>query len=302
MLNNTLSSTGGLAAITAAAVLASSSLSSAAVVNVEYDALTVTNGDTVWVNNVNSGSRDASFGPGGLVTFAGDPSPTGIDASVLFDGSNVGSITPSFNPTPDRASIEIWFKPALADASNFVDGVLFETGGASKGLMVGINGATGSESPNNPNSIVAAIGGLLSADGKQILTVPLDISAADDFVHVVLTVGADGSKLYVNGALADSDATVNDDWAGSNAGALGGTGGGNLGAGGSTGSTILPGSGDDFEGEIGLFRFYGPDDNDVGALTAQEVSDLYLTVVPEPSSALMGIVGAGLLAVRRRRG
>ncbi|MEM1013827.1 MAG: LamG-like jellyroll fold domain-containing protein [Planctomycetota bacterium] len=301
MLNNTLSSTGGLAAITAAAVLASSSLSNAAVVNVEYDASTVTNGDTVWVNNVNSGSRDASFGAG-LVTSVGDPSPTGIDASVLFDGSNVASIAPSFNPTPDTASIEIWFKPALADASNFVDGVLFETGGAAKGLMVGINGATDIASPTNPNSIVAAIGGTSSADGKQILSVPLDISAADDFVHVVLTVGPDGSKLYVNGALADSNATVNDDWAGSNSGALGGTGGGNLGAGGGVGFTVLPSNSDNFEGEIGLFRFYGPDDNDVGVLTAQEVNDLYLTVVPEPSSALMGIVGAGLLVARRRRG
>ncbi|MGF1634196.1 MAG: LamG-like jellyroll fold domain-containing protein [Phycisphaerae bacterium] len=258
----------------------------------EYDAANVTPGATTWTDSV--GTKNGSFNNPAVVV-AGDPSPTGIDGAVVFNGSTTVSLSGGgFNPNPDAATVEIWVKPALDGDGNPLGGVLFETGGSASGLMVGINDALpGSPAADNANSIVAAVGGTASADGKQILSNAPDFSAFDDFIQIVFATGADGSKLYLNGALVASDATVNDSWAGANGAAIGGIGAGNLGAGGNIANTIVPNA--QFSGEIGLVRFYS------AALSDAEVVDTYNAIVPEPGA--VGMIGAGAFGglVRRKR-
>jgi VCBS repeat-containing protein len=220
-----------------------------------YDASKDTEGDGIWENSsltTPAPNFDWSFDHASATTFtpntvtsalpgiteaysfnvnASDPTGAGF---TDFSGANDDSFSDiTDDPTNNSASFEMWFR--TEDVSDH--DLLFETGGATDGLSIRINGtvveffAKDSDESAQLSFDLASIG----------------IDPTTEFVQLVGVVTINGDvDLYINGALAAQDTSgLLADWAGSDDAGLGAQNSGiNLAT-----PTV-------FEGEIAIFNFY----------------------------------------------
>jgi len=234
-------------------------------------------GNVIW-NSENNGGGDPSidFGVEQITVAPVVSTATVVENAIVFDGSYVG-FAGAYATGPIDASFELFVRKT--DFAAGVGQVLFETGGASNGLSITIgafsNGVPQVQSSTEQAGVVAA---QLSSD------------VIDDFFQIVVVHDGTGGdyRLYINGALADSNASLaeNEPVAGTNGAGIGGVNsavnGGGLGTA-------------NFTGEIAAFRFY------TSALSDAEVAASYVAAIPEPTSALLAFGGLGLLGMRRHR-
>ena len=263
----------------------------------EYDAATVTGGDTAWDSTTTQQDRNWAFGTG-LSLAAGDPSPaTSIDAAVVFDASDRGS-TDAFDPLRNDIGIELWIKPDSLDPDGQGGAVItkqavIESGGPS-GFGISLWDDTVKAAVNRSGE---------AADPDVILSHTLTSTDVTDFVQIVFTVDATGEtfRLYVNPAAGaaspdtpvDSTTTAPKNWSGQNPAGLGGVAG-RMGASNrkvSTSGWYSPnetgGVFSQFEGQIGLVRLY--DDVLSGADVAASYNDIM------PATILGDVNGDGVV-------
>ena len=180
----------------------------------------------------------------------------GLTESINFDGSD-GLDEVSFSDvlSDQTASFELAFKPTSADAS----GVLFETGGGEKGLIVSLD--------NGQVSVLA--GRAHDAAARTFLqTTDLTLSTSE-FTHIVVSYDDSNTlSLYVNGELAASEMR-NIDWRGSSGSSLAGINDGSTGI--ARRAALLPTS--NFTGEIALFNAYDE------ALSIDQVDSNYNAII-----------------------
>lgn len=282
-------------------------------VPVQVEAATVTPGVLIeWVASDEAGGGTPAVWESSLpgdINYVQDPnaaslpvltsvsgSGTTITHAFDFNGTNQGFHTkdPSGgadnfqnvagDPTNGPATVELWVKPRSLGGG---EQILWEAGGTGDGSGLYLD---------NGDVLFRAKNQGRNATATAALT------SASDFVQIVgvFDTGVDNNiELYIDGVLsavmAASGGNFND-WAGTD-GADGdglGTTEGN-GRGGDLGD--LGGFGF-FDGQIGIVRLYDFE------LTDQQVADNFDALsggVPEPATALLGLLGMGGLAMRRRR-
>jgi hypothetical protein len=264
------------------AMTASSLPASAAVLFAEFDADTVSTGDSSWVDTVSSSSLTFTNGNNNTARTATvtsmDPSPaTNIDSAVVFDGTIRARQGGQFL-NDDTASFEVFFRPdVLAIGGNQT---IAESGGSGLGTGIGLTGSTlraasaGGDEPQLDFDLTPLIAGGEFIQAVYVLDADADPSNAEDRF-----------TLYVNGQRVAGTTDDPSNISGNNNFAIGSSDG--------TAKNVPNG---DFTGEIALVRFYSD------ALDASEVQASYnAVVIPEPASALAGIAGLGLLGLRRRK-
>lgn len=228
-------------------------------------------GNAVWAG-AGAGPNSWTFNTEQVTINAVTGSSTTIESAIDFDGSiNTGTSSPFANGT-DTASFEFFIRP---DAGlNGTGKLLFETGGGTNGLSIGI-------------SDTAA---LVSTESAGVLSASLAGIDTTDFIQVVVTYDGpeDLITLYLNGdAVINSTDTLSEpgeNVAGANAASLGG-----LANAANTGIST-----DNFFGEVAGFRYYN------SVLTGQQVLDSFNAAIPEPSSLGLAAAGGLLCLVRRR--
>jgi len=245
--------------------------------NGQWEDLTNLSGNHDWAINNNAGGarwvdvQSRNFQVEKAYSFNGTTDTATTSDAESFPG----------NLTNDSASFEILFRPSDTTGKE----ILYETGGTT-GMSLAFDGTSllFSTAQNSATSTTQ-----LSYDG-----------VSEEFMHAVGVIervnGGAELSLYVNGELVDFDTSTLTDWAGSNTAGLGQINGGT--AGGDFGG-LLSGFGN-FEGYIATFRLYDT------VLTPGDIRALYDSVaaVPEPSTMVLGfcgLVGLGLVALRRRR-
>lgn len=202
------------------------------------------------------------------------------------------------NPTTADFTGELWVNLGAWDAENdhlANSGMLWETGGTLAGASLAVDSVT--------HNIVLSVASLDQSDGQNIersfeLSYTPSQSDADRFAQLVFVIDVGGAigedstlSLYVDGELADStDANLtrsdtNAKWAANN-----GTGWG-------AANDVYPGptDGTPFDGLFGLQRFY------TQALDDEQVQLSYGSVIPEPSSVMLLVVGSLCVTGRWRR-
>jgi hypothetical protein len=220
------------------------------------------------------------------ITFQGDTTVTavavtsafvGITEAYSFNGGGdsdaiTGAISGSYqglngNATDANASFEIWFKADSVDTAGNSQ-VLFETGGATDGMAIYINGTTVNYFPQDNGT-----SGSNAQVSFDLASIGIDPTA--EFVQLVATIDLNGdAQLYVNGVLVDTeDASALADWDGGD-----GAGIGQLNSGTPEGlGTTAP-----FVGDIAKFTFYESD------LSDSEVLDNFTAVAGLAVTAVNG--------------
>ena len=206
-----------------------------------------------------------------------------LSQAYVFDGDDTAS-TRTFNdlatdPSDASASFEMVFKPADFTGQE----VLLETGGATDGLSIVLDGTLLWFNVKDDQANARAYFDLSE----------LGTGWQDDFIHMVGVADLDNEQalLYVDGVLRHVQTKEGtgdlDVWGGTDEAGLG-----------SVADAINFGSPSPFDGQIALLRFYP------SLLTADEVMANYGALIPEPSTLVLlglGLVGLGLLPRRSRR-
>ncbi len=216
--------------------------------------------------NLTSAFSFADTGSGG--TYSGD---AGADSWM--------DLLPNAGFEERNATIELWFKPTDAEGKE----VLFETGGGTDGFAMRLDG----------DVLQVRV-----KDSDFLSELTYDLDQGDDgldygdFLQAAAVIDLDAGtvELFVNGMLVDVDNDFGGGvFMGNDASGLG-TIAGALAAGDAGGFG-------DFEGEIGILRYYP------FAMSANQVVQNYGAVLaPEPSSlALALLAGVGFLFFLRRR-
>jgi hypothetical protein len=242
----------------------------AASLQYDYNAALDTAGNGTWENELTATVvRTWTFAP------AGSYSPTGISSSAtdftqayVFGSGLTGATAGTFGSsdiTGAAAAFEFWIKPDDLAGNE----LLFETGGATHGAAVLLEGSNLRFATRNANA-------------NFDVTVPLTAGETSDFVQVVGVVDPSSGQtaVYING-IARSVTAGTKNWAqGTDNSALGtkvsAIGGINSGDNGNYG---------DFEGQIAQMRFYN------GAISGMEVAAAFAdhsTVAPETYASVVG--------------
>lgn len=216
----------------------------------EFNAGTDPQGDNVWT--------DTAVGVESLA-FASSPVRSSISAAgSSYPVLSVGYATPASGlngyfdvGSPVRSTVggtfELWIN--VTDTAAGADQVIFEAGGADRGVSFVLSNAT----------LAFNVDGALTTD----LTITKDLSPGMHHIVGVITCTNDNSandsmSLYVNGALVNTLSAVRiDDWSGGNLSGLGAIGGG------SATGVSAPAA---FHGQIAALRYYSR------ALTAAQIT------------------------------
>ncbi len=228
----------------------------------EYSASKDTDGDNLWQNTT-------GLAPGydltliGSTTHESNPSnsPHGITATYNINGGGAftdQTISDSAlgDPTENPASFEFWFRPDDGVGQE----IIFDTGTSLIGTVVKLNDSSLELRVNSGSGNSVTLSTDISA---LIATNPVD----QEFIHFVAVLdigtGSPDIQLYVNGGLVVDQGVpaAIDDWSRTFEG---------IGLGRIRGSATLPSpGGDDFEGDIAVFRLYD------FAMTQADVTDNY---------------------------
>jgi len=260
----------------------------------EYIADTDTDGDTTWEDSGtavgNSNGRDwaltdidrVAAGAGAPFSHTYSWGGSSPDEATTATFSNTGAVG-GFAPLDSgKTTFELWVRVASLPTRNEL---LWETGGttAAGGFSLVYDSGANTTSVRFVNLKTTA----------YVADAVLDNSLEGEFFQIVGVIdeddGVNGStRLYINGDLKTTTPGFDLAWDTGGAGAQLGTPIESVPS--SFGSSL-----NNFTGDIAVFRHY-----DGLAMTDAQVEQNYLAVIPEPGSATLGLVGAGLLAMRRR--
>lgn len=252
--------------------------------SVEWDPSQDTNGNSTWEDSTGVSGFDLSI-PGG-VNYVTNPnvSPGGITAAWDFDGSSTAETNSNFqdlpgDPTDDDAAFEFWFRPTDATIGREV---LMDSGWSSGGTSIILNGTDHGGDVHIEFAMGSTTGDFISttADITSLVN-------SGEYIHFIgsIDISKGEVKIYVNGTEISKDSNGDiDDWTSASFGASLGIGGRDL-----TVATTRSGL-SDFDGEIGLVRFYeqkfsgGEAQDSYDALT-----DLQLAPAPQTVTSSQGI-------------
>lgn len=232
-----------------------------------------------WANEQGNSDYIMQLGPNASKDAVNDSAAPGITSAVTQPAGETLPLASEDFPGGDPLTgsfhdltVELWIR-----ASDFNgEHVLFETGGSGAGLSIELDDDELKFNTTNEQPQVTAT---------------LDAGLAGQFIQVVAVLDRDGNgdndnhALYVNGSQVGTSSL--------DSGAAPGPNGTGIGAVNGTyrGTLENPTS---FDGEFGAVRIWDSE------LFAEDVEELYTTVVPEPGSmSLLGL--GGLLMWRRRR-
>jgi hypothetical protein len=254
-------------------VAATATLSSAALMangaDDFYDAGSLMTGDASWADTGPASGQNLAFsaqGGAGIYTVTTlDPSPaSAIDSAVVFDGSYYARNDAGLSSFGNDASVEVFFRPSDFDGLE----TLFESGGSGTGTGIGLTGSTLRAGVTN---------GSIDFDLASI--------GLAEFIQVVLVKTSSDATLYVNGSPVGSTAATG-----------GFAGADRTGIADANSGIKAPTPNGPFTGEIAAVRLYD------APISAADVQASFNAVfIPEPTSALAGVAGLGLLGMRRRK-
>lgn len=192
----------------------------------------------------------------------------------------LGNLGSGANVTRRDVTFDMFYSP---DRLNDVSQLLFETGGSGAGTSLNMNGNTltlgVAENAGTAVNTMIDLSAIYAAvpDTTDYLQIRLGLDLTNNLVTL--------SALNLGTGLSTTSSTAftGNDWAGADGTGFFNTGGAT--AGGSAGGNV-PGGYSNFDGQFAGFQFY---------------ADEVLAPIPEPSSASLIGLAAGLLIRRRRR-
>ena len=278
------------AALAAGSIALLTSASHAATVDVGWDASNVADGSLAsWAASPNSFGTIMTWNGTGTKTSGVSNFPNVSDWVSSPDYNLAGGSADSWQDanaasTSTNASWELVLRPGSFSGNRHI----FNSGGNGSGLAFLLEA----------NSIRFVFQNANSNDQRIDLSFDLStVGSASDFFHIVGTTDVDSAatgigQLWVNSTSVagptTSVGTIND-WDGGDLASLGsGAQNHNIPSNGSYPSAA-------FTGDIALFNFYGGE-----ILTQSDVDAAYTALIPEPSAALLSLIGFGLVLRRRR--
>ncbi|WP_197529415.1 sulfatase-like hydrolase/transferase [Botrimarina mediterranea] len=204
----------------------------------DYNAANDTSGDAIWFDSAGT-ADNITFNQPTSTSPVSTPTFPALSAaySIPLSGGAAG-LTNYFENTGPRSRLDATFELVfhVTDAAAGPDQVLFEAGGATRGVALVLNN----------NALTFNVDGD-AADADLTATLTPGWNQAIGVVD--LENGGDTISLYLNGALVGSLANQTiDDWAGGNP--LG------VGAGASSSTGVASAVGNPFHGDIAIARYY----------------------------------------------
>ena len=225
-------------------------------------------GDASWVDAASGQSLAfAGAAPASAVNDATFPGITSAyDIAVTGGASGLNNYFENSGPRSRQdASFEVWFHVDDTNAGN--DQILFEVGGAGRGVSFQLDGDTLSFDVNGDAASTSSITQTLGVGWHQAVGVIDLVGNGDDLAN-------DSMSLFVNNSLVGSLTNVLiDDWAGGNTTGIGDEAS-STGAG---AANPIP-----YHGEIGIVRYY---QNNLFEIS--EVNQNYLAAMVDPGGTMI---------------